>query len=683
LNEELTEQRRYVTQFKRQEERMILKASRRFYSERSIFTFQLPALRLTLLWLLSLPALWYSLSAAPQVFIETGRWGDHTVLRGVHGREENAFENYRWTQAVTTITLPNIHTRYRILQIRAHGWRPEGVPNPNVRMTIADRMWGAFRTTPNLRTYAVLLPPEMAGLTLNITLNSDTYTPPADSRRLGIAIDWIALRALSSVEGLAWGQFTGQALLLGLTLALIARLMLPEPVTLMCGILASVALVGLNMTELLWVSLGLISWMVVVAALLIATWIIAPRLTRMLERIPDAGNSSRELFRPWLSNAQARIAWALLTAALLVRLLGAIHPLFDARDLHVHTRWLRTVASGSLYLYSTPAEFQNRQTFNPPAGYVLLLPLWLTLGDARLAVQAGVALLDSLIALLLLLIAREFGLTARAGLLAMALYVALPISLTMMWWGFAANAIAQVWWVLLLWLLLRLTRDPTRSHLALLTLVAVLCLTTHIGALVTLAALLGLVVLFGRRALPHREWNAMVSGLVLAVVFTVPVYFTAAAAPLADAPRSPTTLDPLASFSEGLVLWPERIELVARAFTLGFLPPILALAVAGMPLLLTSQQRHPLQRIFVISMLLVCVVFFFSYVFLQLLTRYIYFATPLICLAAGATLARLTMRAGGRWVTGSLLLFVAWSGVVLWFCGVLMRIKPSLVPLTQ
>jgi toxin CptA len=192
-----------------------------------------------------------------------------------------------------------------------------------------------------------------------------------------------------------------------------------------------------------------------------------------------------------------------------------------------------------------------------------------------------------------------------------------------------------------------------------------------------------LVVLFGRRALPHREWNAIVSGLVLAVIFTVPVYFTAAAAPLANAPRSPTTFDPITSFTEGLALWSERVDLVQRALTMGFLPPILALAVAGMPLLLTSQQRHPLQRTVVISMLLVCVVFFFSYVFLQLLTRYIYFATPLICLAAGAALARLTMRAGGRWVTGSLLLFVAWSGVVLWFCGVLMRVKPSLVPLTQ
>lgn len=662
---------------------MILKASGRFHSKRLVFNVQLPALRLTLLWLLTLPVLWYSLGAASRLFIDTGRWGDHTVLRGVHGREENSLEDFRWTEAIATVTIPNLNSRYRLLQIRAHGWRPEGIPNPNVRITVAERAWGAFRTTPNLRTYAILLPSEMAGLTLDVTLHSDTYSPPEDYRRLGIAIDWIALHALSSVEGLAWEQFAGQALLLGLTLVLIARLMLPEGVALTCGILSSVALVGLNMTEPLWISLGVIFWLVVVAVLLMMTWLVAPRLTRLLERIPEAGSSSRVLSKPWLSRTQARIAWALLTAALAVRLLGAVHPLFDARDIHVHTRWLHTVAGGSLYLYSTPAEFQNRQTFNPPAGYVVLLPLWLTLGDARLTVQAGVALLDSLIALFLLLIAREFGLTARAGLLAMALYVALPISLTMMWWGFAANAIAQVWWVLLLWLLLRLTRDPTRSYLTLLTLVAVLCLTTHIGALVTLVALLGLIVLSGRRALPQRGWNAMVGGLILAVAFTAPVYFAAAAAPLADAHRSPTTLDLAASFAEGLVLWPERIDLVARAFTLGFLPPVLALAVAGLPLLLTAQQRHPLQRAIVISMLLVCVVFFFSYVFLQLLTRYIYFATPLICLAAGAVLARLTMRAGGRWVTGSLLLFIAWSGVVLWFCGVLMRIKPSLVPLTQ
>ena len=132
-----------------------------------------------------------------------------------------------------------------------------------------------------------------------------------------------------------------------------------------------------------------------------------------------------------------------------------------------------------------------------------------------------------------------------------------------------------------------------------------------------------------------------------------------------------------------MILWPERVDLVQRAWTLGFLPPILVLALTGLPLLFHAPQRHPLQRTIILSMLTVCIIFFFSYVFLQLLTRYIYFATPIVCLAAGASLARLSARPGGRWITHSLVLFVIWSGVILWFGGVLLRIKPSLVPLTQ
>src|SRR5207244_2140022 len=83
------------------------------------------------------------------------------------------------------------------------------------------------------------------------------------------------------------------------------------------------------------------------------------------------------------------------------------------------------------------------------------------LPDSRLVVQCGVALLDALGCLLLLGLARELRLPALAGLLAMALYLALPINTTMLWWGFATNALAQSLWLLLLWALLRLIRRPT------------------------------------------------------------------------------------------------------------------------------------------------------------------------------------------------------------------------------
>ena len=63
-----------------------------------------------------------------------------------------------------------------------------------------------------------------------------------------------------------------------------------------------------------------------------------------------------------------------------------------------------------------PAEFQNRPTFNPPVGYLLMMPLQLLLPTARLTLQAGLALGDALGCLFLLLLARELGLPrARPG----------------------------------------------------------------------------------------------------------------------------------------------------------------------------------------------------------------------------------------------------------------------------
>lgn len=645
------------------------------------------ALRLfpALVWLLALPALWYSLVAAPQLRVEVGQWGDHTMLRGINGIEESSSENYRWTMAETTLAVPNLSDRYRLLRFRAHGWRPEGLPTPQLAITAADRPWTTIQLDRPPRVFRLILPRDAARPSTEVGFRSDVYEPPGDPRTLGFALDWIELDAGGAGAPTLW-QFGGQALLLALLALLIALLGLGAPTTIILSLLMPGAILAANLVEPLWVGLGLPYWLSIAAILPAVTWMATPGFSRTLRAgtatlAPASAHAARE--QPWLTQTQARLAWALLVAALLVRLAGASHPMFDARDMPVHTRWLTTVAGGELYLYSTPAELQNRKTFNPPAGYVLLQPLWLLLGEARLTVQVGVALLDGLIAPLLLLLARELRLTARAGLYAMGLYTALPIVMTMMWWGFAANAIAQVWWTLLLWLMLRLTRAPTPALFAAFTVVAILCLTTHIGAVVVLAPVLALLALLGWRMTPGAGWRALTGGLALAAVFTVLIYVSAAAAPLGGAERSPTTLNLEESLARGLILWPERVGLVSQALTLGFLPPILGLAAAGLPLLLAAHTRHPLQRLLIIAVLLTCILFFFVYVGLSLLTRYIYFAVPLICLAAAIVLARLASRPTGRWIAIAVVVFVAWSGALLWFDGVLLRIKPSLVPLTQ
>src|SRR5690606_38387739 len=136
--------------------------------------------------------------------------------------------------------------------------------------------------------------------------------------------------------------------------------------------------------------------------------------------------------------------------------------------------------------------------------------------------------------------------------------------------------------------------------------------------------------------------------------------FSAAAAPLIGEERGPATLDLGASFAKGLAERDVRFGLVWRALEIGWLPPVTGLALPGLALLALAPGRHPLMRLLIGVSLAVCALFFSTYVFLGLLTRYIYFVTPLVCLAAGAVLARLWGRPGGRQAVSALVLLVCW-----------------------
>ena len=125
-----------------------------------------------------------------------------------------------------------------------------------------------------------------------------------------------------------------------------------------------------------------------------------------------------------------------------------------------------------------------------------------------------------------------------------------------------------------------------------------------------------------------------------------------------------------------------KLDLVGQGLALRFLPLPLALTPLGMVQMLRQRSPNPLGRPLIVAWLLVSLLFMGVYFGLGLLVRYIYFATPLICLALGVLLDRLWQR-GGKLVTLALVLFVVASGVVLWLAGVLLEIKPSLLPLTQ
>lgn len=627
------------------------------------------ALQLALPPLLALPLLWYSLVSAPLLRIDVGAWGDHAYLSGVNDVEYSATEDYRWTTAQTQLTLPNLSERYRLLRIRAHGWRPAGISPPLVQVDVAGAPLTRIQTEATMRVYSVLLPRDGLRPQVRVGFDSPVYTPPGDARKVGFAIDWIELRALDGPTLPSPWQFGGQALLLALLALLLLALALPRRwatalSALMCG-----ALIWANLSDPLWVSQALAAWLALAAGLIALTLLLEHRL--------------RAALAPWMSARPARAAWALFIAALGLRLAGAVHPLFNSHDINVHMHWLDIVSGGQLYFYSTPGEFHNQQTFNPPGGYLLLLPLRLALPDARLTVQCGVALVDALGCALILPLARELRLSPRAGLLAMALYLALPINMTMQWWGFATNSLAQSAWLLLLWALLRLIRRPAARQLALFVAFGSVALLTHVGALVLTLALLVLCTLLGRRYIPRAGWRALAGGLLLIGLVVTSLYFSLVAGPLLAARHGIEPGGLGAALAAGWADRALRLDLVGRGLLLGFLPPTLALAALGLPRLYSAPERNPLQRVLLASWLAICLVFVAAYLGLGLVVRYIYFAAPLICLAAGALLAELWRRHGGRALALALALLIAWAGAAIWFEGVLMRIKPSLAPLTQ
>jgi toxin CptA len=617
----------------------------------------------------ALPLLYFSLIAAPAIRVEVGAFGDETYLRGFNEPETNETGTFRWSGQTAELRLPNLSGRYQELWLDAHGWRPAGMDSPIVRVDVGGRPWASIQTARDLRIYHVLLPRDSASLTTAIDFSTPVYSTPNDDRELGFGLDRLELRELDRSAGPTVWQFGGQALLLGMALLVIGLLALPWGWAVGVAVLLAAALIGANLSQPLWVSAALGPWLIETGLLLLATVLLAPQLKRLLA--------------PWMSSRQANSAWALVVLALALRLLGMTHPLFTIHDIGFHRIWLDAATQGNLYIFSAPSEFQNRPIFNPPAGYVLMMPLELLLPTERLVVQVGVALGDALGCLFLLLLARELGLSARAGLLALALYLALPINITMLWWGFATNALAQAAGLALIWALLRLIRQPSSLSLAAFVVTCLICLLMHVGALVLIVALLGGYALLSWPRLEPSARRAAGGGLLLAGTLGALLYFSAVVDPLLAHPAGAPTPPGLAeSFARS---WAERatkLNWVRQALTLGFLPPLVGLMPLGLLQLLRRRWRRPQGLSLIAAWLLVSLLFLGVYFGLGLLVRYLYFATPLICLGLGELLDGLWRR-GGRATTLALILFVVTSGLALWTAGVLLGVKPSLLPLTH
>jgi toxin CptA len=270
----------------------------------------------------------------------------------------------------------------------------------------------------------------------------------------------------------------------------------------------------------------------------------------------------------------------------------------------------------------------------------------------------------------------------------------LPISLTALWWGFMTNVAGQTLLLLLVLALLAFEERPELPRALLLLVAATLAILSHVGVLIQLVAMLGLLFLFslGRTSTP-RLGIALVpqaSHGARRLAWVLPV---AAAAALVSLLYLSVVLLPMLGEARSVFAGRKAIDAAKlahdRAYIVGIMPTALArgltgvvplLALWGLPLLLRTAT--PLGRRTLIAWLLTPLFFFAVDVAFILQVRYIYFAAPLCCLAAAAILARLPGRTG-RAIALVVASSVFLAGSILWLNGAIFAIKASLIPLTH
>lgn len=619
--------------------------------------------------------LWLSLLPARALGVDVGSVGsgDLIFLSGVYHREQADRNNpesrtYRWARGDAVASLPAGRSGATILTAELHAApQPAGGPLPFAMAAGPHTL--AFDVAEAERVYRVLVPRAAAeGGVVRLRFQSPTVTPAGDDRLLAVAIDRLSLRP-------TLGAALPALPLVGVQLAAVGALALllwanraPGRAVAGGALMGALVLAALNLGARYWA--GLAAWpLAAVAAALAALSLVAARL------LPRADTAEARF---------ARRLWLIYLGGLALRLVGVSAPGFAFNDLDIQSILFGRVLTGEVYLFENAHEFGGGQTFYPSGPYLLALPLLLLRPALPFALHTGAALVDACGPVLLALIARELGLGRRAALMAAGLLAVLPINLTAIWWGFFTNIGGQALLLLMLWLLLRHARLPTRWSAALLFVGLSLVLVSHVGVLILTGT--AAAIALGLAWLPPRPsaaaWRGLLAAGLGALALFALAYLSFVAAPMLGSAQGVLANDGRLS--------PERLA-AERAYIARILPVAVWRGVGMLPFLLLipgvpliwAAARRPLGRAVTLGWLVTPLVYVAVEYLYLVQVRYIYFLAPLCCLATAAVLERLWARRAGRPVAVLVLALVAWLGVWLWYNGAVVGIKMSLVPLTH
>lgn len=597
----------------------------------------------------------------PDYGIDVGGKLDSPFLTGFHLPEHNDSLTYRWSGDTAVVSFPGIGNPGPMqVDLVLNGWRPEGTPKPGVRVLANGEELGAFTPEASLNSYSFLVRGRTLGLSdLKIAIESDTFVPQNDSRKLGVFVDSVQLSPLRDVD--RWIVVPAIPVLMYLIISVgIAFIWLVQsrvPVRLAAmALLVAVLVLGLLVA---YHRLSLTVFAGQLAALTAGAYLLS-----LLVRLGGGLLAARRDWRveKWEIAAIAGI----FGLAFAIRFGGMIYPQFVSSDLAMHAHRLETVMTGDL-VFTNPLP-DGRDAPYPPAYYMILAPIGYLWSNHEMLLKLSSSLLDASGVLIVFYIVKRARLGGLAASASGVIYSFSPYTFMVLSWGNHTNLFGQ-WAALLLLAALITALTGTGAPWRALTLVLVasaLTFTSHYGSLLLsllgVALVLILCLLFADRPSRIRAFYAALPVVVALplVYFLYYSHFTsliagqmaalgggggshAAGSGLREVGRLVRSdLGLLGAFSPALLFAGIGLAALTRRATV-FTLAIAAWAVAATSFgvfgrLVGMESRHEL------------------------------FATTALALAGGVLLAHLSWRSwAGRSVLVLLMLFIAWQGMAVWF----------------
>jgi hypothetical protein len=471
----------------------------------------------------------------PVYDVTIGTTTDGPLLQSFYDRETPPkeagvpYSTYRWTRGdASSITFQDVGTQDLDVTLTVNGSRPQGQPAPALTVKTGDVTQVNGAAPAGVQQYNFSVPREQVkDGTLKVDLQLNSFKPQGDARQLGIIVTHIKVSPSTNPDRFIVPP-TGPLLAVLSAVALLSLLLAlfgwgPGGVLLGGGSLALLA-GSLLAFDRLWLTSG--QWYWAWSQALIAAGVVA------LICWPMAGWLFARGGVRW-SALQRRSLLTLVLVVFAVRLAGQLHPSIFVYDLGFHVNILQRVSSGDLFFTTQPAEFGGfgYSTFYLPTPYLFIEPLRWLLGDPRMAIRLVTVTTGTLGALPVFYLATRVSGRGRAGLIAAALYLIMPMSVIIFSWGITPNIFGEFFALSSLAVLvggfesLRPTR-PAFWALALLLMVTIL---SHPGVLaLATGAFLAIPLIWWLYRRRLGDWKIALGALgayAVAAVAAISIYY--------------------------------------------------------------------------------------------------------------------------------------------------------------